>query len=88
MIYTWCSMDVHLSIQVLTMFPMLRNCSVLTSIVSKTNKQRFLIGRLFYLVLLSFLRHPFLNLRWFYLVVLGLGALLSCPLKEALYKCL
>src|SRR6218665_838780 len=26
-----------------------------------------------------FLRHSFLNLRWFYLVVLGLGASLSSP---------
>ena len=32
--------------------------------------------------------HSSLNLRWFYLVVLGLGAPLSSPLEEVLYKCL
>ena len=33
-----------------------------------------------------FLRHSCLNLRWFYLVVLGLEAPLSSPLEEALHK--
>src|SRR6218665_4092423 len=35
-----------------------------------------------------FLRHSSLNLRWFYLVVLGLGAPMRSPLDEALYKCM
>ena len=35
-----------------------------------------------------FLRHSSLNLRWFYVVMLGFGVPLSSPLKEALYKCM